>query len=1038
MLLLGSSFYATAHLLGFENYTEKQGLSNNVIMDLHEDRRGFLWVATINGLNRFDGIKFKKFYFDENNIQSLPSSRVSSLIEDRKGKIWIGTVNGVACYNPETEVITRIPVEFEKNFREVLDIYCDRKDRIWICTEAGVYLINQGGKRLGYWTGDGRADSMPYSGTYKTEEDPWGNIWVLSKCGLAKYLEKEKQFKVYSTYKSTILYPPQTCTAPMAVWFPNKDEIICGSWASGILRFNRNTGVYTNHLHSPEFKGQGAFNVITGLAWFDQKLYVGSHDKGLGWYDTLSRTFTYLRDLQLEGFNLPTMQTPRLCANANVLWAGTTDGLYKLDLRTQRAQMFRFNEIRKGDCLPDIHHVAAMGKGKDSLSIASWTCGMWWFEPKTGKLSPAGVESPRLAGSSHNVDFWMSYEDRRGCRWYASSHGLFRVEGSKIQLITTVATEKGLPRENYFTKVVEDLEGNIWAGSLDGILFFKDGGRTYLKMRIDSLIPDAIGIVSNRMLDIDADLEGNLWFSCEAIKNSPYSGLICYERKTKKWKWFSQDPKFATEHFLPGHKWFDLLIDAKNRFWVASSSGIRVYSGIDFRLIKHLTTSGGLSSDQVHALSEDTEGNIWTHYEGAFETDAISIRDFRIRKFGEKEGLPKALFTGIQTGPEGAVYFEFNRNWFGIYRTVDERAYNSTHQAYITSLVIDGIPQVPGPVIQVGADQKVIELEFSPMNMLRPDLQKFRIRIQAPDQELTYVPEGNKVVLSSLSPGTYQLYLSHETADILQPQKQLLITLHIPPKWYQSVWFKLMGILLLLTLTGLLVFYFTRRAAQRNQLKIEKEREMEQLKMKALRAQMNPHFIFNALNSINRYIWNNKPEEASSYISRFARLTRKILDHSRQDWISLKEDLEALDLYIQLESGRFGNRLKYEIKVEEGIDQEELLIPPMLIQPFAENALKHAFNDRDDQFHLSIYIKKGNEFLWVEIEDNGIGRNDLKSNHHKSVGSNIVEDRLNILRPDMQKSGQLQYIDKKDNEGMGIGTLVRLLVPVYRESFTSI
>lgn len=222
------------------------------------------------------------------------------------------------------------------------------------------------------------------------------------------------------------------------------------------------------------------------------------------------------------------------------------------------------------------------------------------------------------------------------------------------------------------------------------------------------------------------------------------------------------------------------------------------------------------------------------------------------------------------------------------------------------------------------------------------------------------------------------------------------------------------------------------------ELKDQELLELQQMRIKAelsaLRAQMNPHFLFNTLNSINWFIIKNKPVEASRYLTKFSKLVRTILDNSKAPLISLDKELESLELYIDLESIRFAKKFESEIKLGKSINLRSLLIPPLIFQPFVENAIWHGLMHKKEPGKLLISIHKVNDILECSIEDNGVGRDFILKEKksmkagHKSEGIKITRDRILILDPSL--SNPLLIHDLKNEQGEGIGTKVVLNLPL--------
>ncbi len=216
---------------------------------------------------------------------------------------------------------------------------------------------------------------------------------------------------------------------------------------------------------------------------------------------------------------------------------------------------------------------------------------------------------------------------------------------------------------------------------------------------------------------------------------------------------------------------------------------------------------------------------------------------------------------------------------------------------------------------------------------------------------------------------------------------------------------------------------------------IEFQQQATELEMQALRAQMNPHFIFNCLSSINRFILINKTEEASDYLTKFSRLIRMALNNSEKSMITLESELEALRLYLDLERLRFKNAFDYSITFVNTIDINTVFIPPMLIQPFAENAIWHGLMHKKGIGSLEIQLSAGNKTLTCVIVDNGVGRNMAASfksrsaEKNKSMGVDITAGRLALLNKSKNETAIFNIEDLMNDEGKGCGTKIVLTMP---------
>jgi sensor histidine kinase YesM len=199
---------------------------------------------------------------------------------------------------------------------------------------------------------------------------------------------------------------------------------------------------------------------------------------------------------------------------------------------------------------------------------------------------------------------------------------------------------------------------------------------------------------------------------------------------------------------------------------------------------------------------------------------------------------------------------------------------------------------------------------------------------------------------------------------------------------------------------------------------------------------MNPHFIFNSLTSIQNYLFENEPQKTATYLAKFAKLMRQILENSRADFIPLEKEIQTLENYLQLQQMRFGDKLTYQINVSPEINPEDVQIPPMFAQPFIENSLEHGILHRAGEGFILIDFKLENNLLVLEVEDNGVGlsqsktlRSEIKK-EYKSLATQITQERLSLLRQKYQLPLDFVIQELKNQVNEIAGTQVRVKLPV--------
>jgi LytS/YehU family sensor histidine kinase len=273
------------------------------------------------------------------------------------------------------------------------------------------------------------------------------------------------------------------------------------------------------------------------------------------------------------------------------------------------------------------------------------------------------------------------------------------------------------------------------------------------------------------------------------------------------------------------------------------------------------------------------------------------------------------------------------------------------------------------------------------------------------------------------------------------PEKILMI--NISPAFWNTLPFRIIAAIFVLGIFYLVIRYRTR---QRFKLQLErsgKEKQIAEIKqkaseleMQALRAQMNPHFIFNSLNSINRFILQNNKAEASEYLIKFSKLVRMILQNSQASLISLESELESLGLYLEMEALRFNYHFDYKISVSKDLDVEVLKVPPLIIQPYVENAIWHGLMQKEEKGQLDIEVWQEGDWVYLKITDNGIGReraSELASKsatRHKSMGLRITASRIAMMQHSNGEESPVKIHDLIEPDGAAAGTEVVIKMPL--------
>ena len=330
-----------------------------------------------------------------------------------------------------------------------------------------------------------------------------------------------------------------------------------------------------------------------------------------------------------------------------------------------------------------------------------------------------------------------------------------------------------------------------------------------------------------------------------------------------------------------------------------------------------------------------------------------------------------------------------------------------------------------------------ITINFDVIKYLNPYDTKFSYKLEGFHKNwINDVKEGN-AIFQNLKPGRYQFRIKMTGKNRETATQELFIGFTIATPIWQKWWMILIGVILMVVLLRMFILIRTRSIKKKERLRSEIAERITEFELKALRAQMNPHFIFNAINSIQNYMLDNDIDAALNYLSDFAKLIRLTLDNVSKKRITLDEELNYLNYYIKLEQMRFDKKFDLEIYVPNDVENTKILIPSMILQPFIENSIKHgfAFKESGGKIKLEFELTDDN-ILKCIIEDNGIGRKksrELNKNkkNHPSRGTFITSERLSLLNQTQSRKGyKIETIDLYDEFNLACGTRVEISLPI--------
>ncbi len=425
------------------------------------------------------------------------------------------------------------------------------------------------------------------------------------------------------------------------------------------------------------------------------------------------------------------------------------------------------------------------------------------------------------------------------------------------------------------------------------------------------------------------------------------------------------------------------------------------------------------------------------------------IPSSKLDVFSKRDGIPNHDLLNYWTisldiTEEGDVYFG-NPDQIVHLKSNDLYENASSPEVFITELKIGGEEKkfekntLFLDKISLKHKESSFSIHYSTNDYILTDQQKFKYRLIGYDDDWIEAGNSRDAIYTKVPGGKYIFEIMAANSSGIWNKIPKSMEINIDTPFYKSNIFYSLLALISISLARFLYKKRIQQIREKEKIKSDFAIQLAEVEMRALRAQMNPHFIFNSLNSINKYILYNDPRNASRYLTKFAKLIRLILNNSKSKLISLEDEIHAITLYIELELMRFNQKFDFKKSIKTNFPKSEILIPPMILQTYIENAIWHGLMPLEKQGQLIVSIEQSNNTLICKIDDNGIGRKKAKENlqrnsiRKKSIGMQITSERLALVESMYQIKTELKIKDKIDADGNGIGTLVTLTIPITRD-----
>lgn len=468
-----------------------------------------------------------------------------------------------------------------------------------------------------------------------------------------------------------------------------------------------------------------------------------------------------------------------------------------------------------------------------------------------------------------------------------------------------------------------------------------------------------------------------------------------------------------------------------NREWLVLGTNGRglVFYNTETQVIIPVNQDSGLRDEKINCLQAQSDSTLWIGTNNGLHK--LHLGDLRRSRFplsffSTHNGLPGQEVKDIVIAHDDSVIVATNR---GLVVAADSafKRNEVAPKVYIEEFFVQDHQFPLKRYHQVAHDKSLLRIRYAALSYRKDQGNHYRYRLLGLDSTWTYT-HLREIQFSTLPPGEYEFQVHACNESGVWSHDPAVLKFEVRGPFYFSWWFLIPSMIVITILFYVLYRIRIKEIERRNQLL----NSIQNYKQQILRQQMNPHFIFNTLNSIQYYLLDEDIHASISYLSKFAKLMRMILDNSRETSIPIEDEIRALELYLELEALRFEEKLSYAIIIDPKINTMEWQIPSLLLQPFVENAIKHGLMHKKGPGHVKVELRQEDERIVCRIEDDGVGREQaakIRKSHHRSWGAQISEDRVRLLKAVYGKEVDIDIKDLFADNGKPAGTCVTISIP---------
>lgn len=989
----------------FKNYSVNDGLAQSQVYSIAEADDGFLWIGTRGGgLCKFDGLEFNTFTKKE----GLPSNYVNALFQDKNKHLWIGTSDGLCVFRDNNFESVKLQGSGSPAY-VVSALSNDHLGQLWLGTNQGLFL---------------RQDSI-----------------------FVKQALYPENIKSKFSQEVTCIIQGQDSS----MWIGTNRGLV--NIKNGtIQRYSTREGLRNNYVHSLSFDNVG-------------NLWIGTYGKGI----SIFASDGIKQESKLNELNESIIHQLTTDENHNMWIATLEEGLVKWNVSDSTLTYFT-----ESDGLANNHvrcmHEDSWGNlwiGTSGGGISKFS-GQHFNEYNTASI---GLKSNYIyaVNAVNDSDLWISN----------SGFGVDRYINNKIQ---HYGIDSGFVNDK--VKTIHNTNDSIvWFGTEGkGLYVFKD----------DSMQHSGVNVGSQWVKDVTEDRDGKLWVATSGggitkistSKNGDKSLLRLTRKKglksdrvsvlhVDKWNrtWYAYQNggvgyvhSDSTIHNFPlSHGTSESVVrsiteDSVGNLWMGTAGNgiyqLKIYTSDTSSFgFKSFSSNDKLSSDNIYLMAVDKQNNLWIGSEKGVDKVVVGSEGelLEVSNYSKDEG-----FKGVETSRNAITVDNQGGVWIGTinglfrynetFTSFNKKApvlkindvslfYNSVKKAEYGAY-LNSVKEDLNSVMLLNHDQNHLTFDFKGVLLTKPAQVKYKWKLKGYETAWSPVTKKSSITYSNIKPGHYVFEVVSSNEDGVWNSKAQIVAFEILTPYWATLWFRVFGAIVVLLLVGFIVWLrikFIQKKANDMQELLKMENEVLVLEQKALRLQMNPHFIFNCLNSIQSMIVKKDHKTARYFLAKFSKLMRKTLDNSREQLILLDDEIETLENYLSIEKFCNEDHFEYEITVSNDMASDFIQLPPMLIQPFVENAIVHGVAHKKTGGKISVNFADKNGKLICCIVDNGVGRAVAGTinnrENHKSTALIVTQERLDLLANETNSS-KLLIEDLINEKGEVSGTKVTIEVAI--------